>query len=467
MTFLEIVGNAKFSVLLGKNGSGKSTRLRELDNAGQQTGTKYISPERGGTLKYDPNVDLNISNNDQWLIQDRRKNRTEQFRQQSAAQFRNLETLVLREIEQDIALRANTSYSFNATLAKINQLLPAIELRRADRGFKIHSKTGVGDAINEDDVSSGEAELIALAIEVLVFARESKPAKILLLDEPDVHLHPDLQQKFIAFIESVAVEFDFKVVVATHSTAIIGAFSKSADLQVVPVSSRMQTEFKYFKYSPICHEILPIFGAHPLSAHFNRSPVLLVEGEDDKRVIDQFVRSSNGRYVFSPCVVGTVDDLNKWELWLSEFLPAIYDNPVGFSLRDLDSSQQTAINNVGCVKRVRLNCYAIENFLLSNECLANCGHQPETFRRTIAEWATQRPSHPASPALSLLSENFTDRRTTDLKDVRNVLVALLGVQKPWEVLVGQVLAANNTTTASTAHSVNEYLGPEVISKLLS
>ncbi len=133
MTLDDLVRNARLTVLLGKNGSGKSTLLRKLDGAGT-FGAKYISPERGGTLKYDPNIEQNMSNAN-WMIQDRRKNRTEYFRQQSAVQLRTLEVLVLREIEQQPEKRKDSSYTFNRTLEKVNALLPAIELRRSDRGF--------------------------------------------------------------------------------------------------------------------------------------------------------------------------------------------------------------------------------------------------------------------------------------------------------------------------------------------
>lgn len=464
MTIDELIRNSRFTILLGKNGSGKSTQLRALDASGN-FGTNYISPERGGTLKYDASIEQNLTNNEQWLVSDRRKNRTEYFRQQSAYQFRNLEILVLREIEQNSEKRRDATYSFDSTLSKVNALLPAIELRRSDRGFKIYNRAGV--AIDENHVSSGEAELIALSIEVLVFARETKTNKVLLLDEPDVHLHPDLQQKFVSFIENVAVEFDFKVVIATHSTAVIGAFSKEADLQIVPITDRSQSSFGTFRYSPICHEILPVFGAHPLSTQFNRSPVLLVEGEDDKRVFDQFVRSAGGKFSFSPCVVGTVDHMYEWEKWLNDFLPSIYDAPKALSIRDLDSSEQATIEDLGCVSRARLNCYAVENLLVTNECLKAHEHDAESFKASIIQWTEERPNHPASPALTALAINFDNRRTLKIKEVRNVLVALLGAQKPWEVLVGQLLAANIGSADASKHSVREYLGECAIEKVFS
>lgn len=464
MTLAELLVKARFTILLGKNGAGKSTQLRSLDSSGAFN-SKYITPERGGLLKYDPNMDLNISSNTNWLSQVRRNNRHDQFRVQSAVQFRNLEMLVLREIERDEKKRSDLAYKFNSTMDKINVLLPAISLVRADKGFSITDKTG--RPVTEEQLSSGESELIALAIEVLVFARETGVNKVLLMDEPDVHLHPDLQQRFIAFVEANAKEFDFRVVAATHSTAIIGAFQRDADVQIVPVTQRLQTHFNSFSYSEICHSILPIFGAHPLSAQFNNSPPLLVEGDDDRRVIDQIVRSSNGRYVYSASVVGSVNDLHEWEQWLNTFLPSIYDDPKGFSLRDLDDAQVADIDDLQYVKRARLNCYAIENVLLSDESLAACNHTAETALAAFRTWIAQQPSHQATPELTELANNFDSRRTRKLKDIRNLIVGLLGITKPWEVHVGQLIAGQFNRSNTSGHSLCNYLGAGVLNKLFT
>jgi len=458
----ELINSARFNVLLGKNGSGKSTILRALD-AGDDFNTKYITPERGGTLKYDPGVDQNIANNVDWMTNDRRKNRADQFRQQSAAQFRNLEVLVLREIEQDLEKRQDTEYKFDTTIDKINDLLPEINIRRTERGFDLANNDD--QEIPSENISSGESELIALAIEVLVFSRSTQENKVLLMDEPDVHLHPDSQEKFIAFVEAVAVEFNFKVVIATHSIAIIGAYSDGADLQIVPMTSRTQVEFECFKYDPICHEILPIFGSHPLSSQFNRTPVLLVEGEDDKRVIEQVMRSGDGEFRYSPCVVGTVTQMTRWERWLDSFLPSIYDNPQAFSLRDLDDAEQPDIEDMGCVSRTRLNCYAIENILLTNECLSQFDFTAEQFREKLVQWVDLNPTHQTAESIGALCENFDARRTVKIKDLRNVLLALLGTEKPWEVLVGQLIVNSIGNESADQNSLHTYLGDSVVNTL--
>ena len=463
MTMDELVKAAKFTVLIGKNGAGKSTLLRTL-NSGDKPHIKYISPERGGTLKYDPSVDNNISSSEGWLKNSRQTNRFEQFRQQSAAQFRNLETAVLREIEKVREKRENLSYTFDAILEQINALLPAIRMVRNDKGgFSIQTK--LGHPLEEASISSGESELIALAIEVLVFSRQSIAGKVILLDEPDVHLHPDLQQRFTAFVESIAVAHDLRVVIATHSTAIIGAFSQGADVQIIPISKRDQSEFSVFSRSNVCAEILPIFGAHPLSTAFNRSPIVLVEGDDDRRVLEQIVRSGGGKFALSPCVVGSVTELSEWEDWLNRFLPVLYDTPKAFSLRDLDDATQSDINDLDHVCRIRLNCYAIENLLLSDQVLEAHGFNAETFRAALQARVDSAPDHKYTAALITLIKDFDNRRTLNIKDVRNILVAELGSNKPWEVLIGQSIAASVVAVSTSQHSIQSYLGTKAVKNL--
>lgn len=465
MTMDDLVNKSRFTVLIGKNGAGKSTLLRALA-AGDRPHIKYVSPERGGTLKYDPNVDNNMSVNENWLRSTRQTNRFEQFRQQSAAQFRNLETAVLREIEKVADKRADLGYTFEVILEQINVLLPAIKMVRNDKGgFSIQTKSG--EPLDEASISSGESELIALAIEVLVFSRQTMPNKTLLLDEPDVHLHPDLQQRFTAFVEAVAVARDLRVVIATHSTAIIGAFSKTADLQIVPITKRDQSDFATFSRSGVCEEILPIFGAHPLSTAFNRSPVVLVEGDDDRRVLEQVVRSGAGKFALAPCVVGNVSELSEWEDWLNRFLPVLYDTPKAFSLRDLDAAQQADINDLDHVCRIRLNCYAIENLLLSEQVLEAHGFNTESFRGALQARVDRVPDHKYTEALRALIADFEIRRTLNIKDVRNIVVAELGSNKPWEVLVGQSIAANVAAANGNLNSIQTYLGQKAIDNLFA
>jgi ABC-type cobalamin/Fe3+-siderophores transport system ATPase subunit len=65
MQIQALISTHRFTIILGKNGSGKSTLLRSLDR--NDPAVKYITPERGGTLKYEPSIDNNIQQNINWL----------------------------------------------------------------------------------------------------------------------------------------------------------------------------------------------------------------------------------------------------------------------------------------------------------------------------------------------------------------------------------------------------------------
>lgn len=240
-----------------------------------------------------------------------------------------------------------------------------------------------------------------------------------------------------------------------------------ADLRIVPIAKRDQTDFAAFSRSGVCEDVLPIFGAHPLSTAFNRSPVVLVEGEDDRRVLEQVVRSGNGQFAMAPCVVGSVSELSEWEDWLNRFLPVLYDTPKAFSLRDLDNAQQVDINDLEHVCRIRLNCYAMENLLLSDQVLEAHGFDAKSFRAAVQARVDRVPNHKYSEALRALVVDFGDRRTLNIKDVRNIVVAELGSNKPWEVLVGQSIAANVAASNAGENSIQSYLGQKSITRLFA
>lgn len=429
----------RINFLLGKNGCGKSTFLRNLENDlsnKQDWYVKYITPERGGALVFNAGVDQNIGEKD-YIRNTRRVNRADQFRQQTISQYRNLELLILRKIDRD----RTTEYGFQSVLEKINGLLPLIRLEQSQpAGFKIFSKSN-NSLFDPANISSGESELIALAIEALVFSEECqiKQNRLLLLDEPDVHLHPDLQAKYIKFLDDLARQHDYKILIATHSTAIIGSIANKEECQLAFMPLQKGAEIEFIPIDTMLFTMVPIFGAHPLSNIFNESPILLIEGDDDKRIWDQVIRSTKGKIALYPCPVDSVDNLSEWETWLSQKLPALYDNPKAFSLRDGDGVKQE-INDLPSVIRMRLNCYSAENMILSEDTLLLANMTWAQIIEEIKAWLKTYQNHPYYEKMKDFQDTGFNRRNKNLKDIRNILAGMLPVNKPWEILVGQAIA---------------------------
>jgi hypothetical protein len=126
-----------------------------------------------------------------------------------------------------------------------------------------------------------------------------------------------------------------------------------------------------------------VFGAHPLSNIFNEAPALLVEGEDDELIFQQAVRSSKGRIQVYPCVCDNVQELVEYEKSAKDIMNAVYDSARAFSLRDGDGNQGELDDDLPIV-RLRLQCYAAENLLLTDKVLESLNSSWGTLKQAIA-----------------------------------------------------------------------------------
>ncbi len=464
----------KINILLGKNGSGKSTLLRQVEqnlvsNDDRFGKTRYVTPERGGALVYEAGIEQSIGSDINWLGNQNRKNQNTQFRQQSVAQFRRLKELVLEEIEQDATKRANLEYKFDLYVDKVNSLLDNIKIQRYNSTFRIFKK-GTEDTIEPASISSGESELISLGIECLTFDKESVPDKenVLFLDEPDVHLHPDLQARLVSFLKQIVDEGQFTVVIATHSTAILGELSGYENASIAFIKAReKETEFK--PINAIYKKVLPVFGAHPLSNLFNEAPILLVEGEDDERIWQQAVRTSVGKIKVYPCSCEGVQQLIDFEEEARKIINAVYDNPKAYSLRDKDDNPEE-IDDLPPVTRFRLSCRSAENILLTDEVLSSLDTNWDQVKQKIDEWLASNPDHVKYEALKSFKDAGLDRKNSDIKEIRMLLIgAVIGSNKPWEVAVGQKigeLKVKDDTDFVLEGSIFNFLGEKLSKKII-
>ncbi len=458
------------NVILGKNGCGKSTLLKQVESQlrGDRVGRrKYITPERGGVLEYQANVEQNLSANPQWITESRRVNQFVQFREQSVVQFRRLELLVLRECEAKGEVA-----NFGPYIERLNALLDNVEMRRADPTFKIFSRTtgqGDGQELPPGIISSGEAELISLGIEVLMFCKEIEPDKdnYIFLDEPDVHLHPDLQGRLVKFLTDLVDEYRFTVLIATHSTAILGGLADYEGASVAFMQPR-EKEMAFERIGPIHKRVLPVFGAHPLSNIFNEAPVLIVEGEDDERVWQQAVRSSDGAVCVYPVACEGVTSMSDYEREVRRIIGAVYENARAYSLRDRDGAEG-GIADEAPIVRMKLDCRAAENLILTDEVLSACQLNWQEAVDRMNAWIGANTAHLRHGEMIAFRDGGYDRMGWDLKDLRMLVVGvILNSTKSWEVLVGQAIGRlqPHTGAARPSGSIESFLGEKAATHLL-
>ncbi len=461
------------NILLGKNGAGKSSLLKiieksfvDCDNSKPINAT-YITPERGGVLVEEPNIESNINNNATWLNDTRRVNQYYQFKQQTIAQYKEFEVNVLREIANE--KRDDKSYTFTKYIDQINSLLDNIKIISDKRSFSIIQKT-TGATIKPISISSGESELISLAIECLIIKQKKAEggSKFLLLDEPDVHLHPDLQVRFMRFIRDLTADGTMSVIIATHSTALLGALESGDDLRVAFMKAG-QTDIEFKSVSQTYRDFLPVFGAHPLSNIFNEAPILLVEGEDDERIWQSAVRSSLSKIKVYPCVCGSISEIAKYEKDIISVINSIYDSAIAYSLRDKDDSETEPDDEIPVIKFM-LKCRNAENLLLTDDVLSNLPILNwDNLKVRIDKWIEETTEHDYLLEVKKFRDDGYNRQLFNIKNIRNIIMHLTGSSKPWEVAVGQSISKLNWNERTDFNKINtlySYLGEKLIKSLV-
>jgi hypothetical protein len=432
---------------------------------------RYISPERAGSFKRNGNILTNMSENPNWLRSVRSVNQAGGFKEASAMLFREAETLYLRRLARTPEIRMDPTRNFETDrLSKVNQLLTNISLEMGSADFEFRSLAD-DQTVAPDNISSGESEAVALAAEILYFFDTLDYTKfnVLLLDEPDVHLHPDLQARLGKLIIGMLDEFksvsgSIAICLSTHSAPLVCSLADSEYVSIGTKSFGVDTvELK--PASAELRKIAPFFG-HPLSLSLSEDVALILEGEDDERVWQQAARTSRGRLKVFPVLAGSVDQQGVLETFCVELLNTLYDNPIAFSLRDGDGVVGEALEHRLPLKRYRLQCYAIENALITDSCLAVMGTNWEEFCAKATEWARGNPTHSDRDLVAELTGSKDRLRHKKIKKIRQLICAILNCKKPWEVVVGQAIGALTDEDLDNSILLVDFLGPEMVRDIL-
>ena len=82
--------------------------------------------------------------------------------------------------------------------------------------------TILNEPVNFQDLSSGEKVLISLMFYLYNSQEKKVFPKLLLMDEPDAHLHPSMSQQFLNVVKNVLVDkFGVRVIMTTHSPSTV------------------------------------------------------------------------------------------------------------------------------------------------------------------------------------------------------------------------------------------------------
>ncbi len=289
-----------------------------------------------------------------------------------------------------------------------------------------------------------------------IWELDRQQKRVLLIDEPDAHIHPDLQIKFADFLCHIARQFKVQLFVATHSTTLLAALGQFGgdDVGIVFVRADV-AEMRAEPFDAVGRELAALLGGHLLMGPLFGAPILLVEGDDDYRVWVQASRSGS----IGLCVLpGNGDEIKKYRASLEKVFAALSDNAQlrGYAIVDGDKYEHE-VPAAQYVPFIRLNCHEIENLYLSNEVLAAMGHTWETAVAAISQEAHRFGERQEE----LLELSAIDRQSADLKELIPHIAEILDKKGLlWTVRLGKVIGASRPSGM-----LSEFLGPEVMAAL--
>lgn len=146
---------------------------------------------------------------------------------------------VLRNVLFNIASRQPGETDNEAATQRVKRLNELVRVIHHDVQLEVsfNDREDINiQALFDDKLLSGVRRPLETAatgvlqvIQIFAYLILFRP-KLLLIDEPDAHLHPDKQERLIEALEEAAAEFKVQVILTTHSPHIARAASPSASL---------------------------------------------------------------------------------------------------------------------------------------------------------------------------------------------------------------------------------------------
>lgn len=451
-------GNLRFSqlnqltVVFGKNGSGKSLYLRQIKNSYPED-VVYNNPEKGGQFSHNSTIQQEI-NEKPLGGRNRDKDLNDYYYTQVIGRITNF------FISRGASRKENPSPNVEEIEEIIGCLLPELEI-------KLDAKPPYLKVVGRPNLmslSSGERSLLSIGVEVALLAGtfriEENEKKIIILDEPDNHLHPDFHYNLAFFINKILSMFEIQIILATHSMTLLAAIGgqlkeKASILFMKPDVESLQAK-KFSKYQL---EISRLLGGHALLGPLMDSPIVLVEGDDDFRVWSQIPRHGNFLMSVFPC--GGGEECKKYQKVLEEIFDSMTDqngSKKGFVVLDGDKSiPEENSTPQSYIKILKLSCHELENLYLTDEVLQSMDLSWEAAKDLIKKKATDY----GEKKETLSNIGSIDRKNDDIKAIINELQNILDKKRlHWTLRIGKFLG-----NGPINGQIKEFLGESIAREL--
>ena len=238
-----------------------------------------------------------------------------------------------------------------------------IDLSCSPIRFNIETPNG---EIELDDLSSGEKEIFHSFVR---FHRFSKEGAIVLFDEPDLHLHPEIIKRYLYHLKKISIGNQF--IITTHSPEIMlgSDITSLYTIQKTISPERHSQIYQVINDSKRFELLRNTVGSSGIIS-FNKR-IIFIEGEDsssDLAIYEAYYppHKNNIKFVPAKNSLGIKQVSKKIEELLS--------SSIGFQQYYciIDGDMETSLSDENGLSRLyRLPVYHVENFLVDESKIFN------------------------------------------------------------------------------------------------
>jgi hypothetical protein len=226
-----------------------------------------------------------------------------------------------------------------------------------------------GNKLSLDTLSAGEKEVVNIVFDFLLRGPQHC---IVLFDEPELHLHPELSYKLLQTLAGIGTSNQF--VFSTHSPEIISASLENTVVFVTPPRGPADNQAVIVHRDDQTHHALQMLG-QSIGVISLGKKLVLVEGEDaslDKQTYGAIVQGSFPEFVLVP--VGGKGALRSFDEVRDSILNKTIWGVVFYLLCDRDAVNLLGKGTLAAagLKTVKLlPRYHLENYFLDERTLAD------------------------------------------------------------------------------------------------
>lgn len=194
----------------------------------------------------------------------------------------------LKELYKDIYREEVVSSKFFQELNGIIEeyLHMSLDLESEDWNFDFKLMDSFWHSYALDELSSWDQSLLFIILTVFGYDLQSW---LLVIDEPELHLHPQMQKEFIAFINWISRRYSLQIILATHSPLMINEKNIRHVYRFSKHNLKTQVDNPAFRIHADEAELIQMLKFENIAKIFFVDKIIMVEWETDAYFFEYYL----------------------------------------------------------------------------------------------------------------------------------------------------------------------------------